>query len=131
MNGKAWALRLQAFVLKRRSCVSADVDCSQAGEGYEYADPKLKGGRKLSWREECFNVRGQGPYVCVALPINEQNLFVCVFLFERVKQQNGTGECVNLEFMTELSPFWSEISCESFNLKSSSTDFYQELEPEL
>ena len=33
--------------------------------------------------------------------------------------------------MTELSPFWSEISCESFNLKSSSTDFYQELEPEL
>jgi len=46
-----------------------------------------------------------------------------VFLFERVKQQNGTGECVKLEFMTELSPFWREISCESFNLKSSSTDF--------
>ena len=54
------------------------MDCSQVGEGYEYMAPRLSGGTPVRIEPECYPLWGQGPYVCVALPINEQNLFVVI-----------------------------------------------------
>ena len=50
----------------------AAVDCSKAGEGYNYVEPNLLGGRKLlSVTPGCDLLRGEGPLAYVALSMRE------------------------------------------------------------
>ena len=49
-----------------------EVDCSKAGEGYKYVDPKLLGKRKLlSVTPGCHLLRGQGSLAYVTLSMRE------------------------------------------------------------
>ena len=53
--------------------MSAAVDCSQAGEGYEYMDPMTVGGRKLlSVSPGCDLLHGEGPLAYVSMSMRER-----------------------------------------------------------